>query len=246
VRVHFLIAGVQKGGTTSLYQYLLQHPQVVMPDVKEVHFFDNDSNFEGCAIDYTRYHQYFPLRTGPRWIFGEATPIYTYWAPALSRIQAYNENMKLIVLLRNPAQRAWSHWRMERNRGKETLSFSEAIRAEPGRLCAETPRQHRIYSYLDRGLYGTQIRKIWSYFHKNQVLFLKSESFFERPDESVQRAFQFLGLDQTCIDTSVVHNQGPLSKPMPQEDAQYLREFFRNDIHAVAELLDWNCSDWLS
>src|SRR5688572_4249341 len=109
-RVTFLIAGVQKGGTTALFDYLGDYPDIVLADAKELHFFDDEAQ-DWSAPDYGAYNARFSDPAGRP--CGEATPIYTYWPNSLERIAAYNPAMKLVVMLRDPVERAWSHWRME-------------------------------------------------------------------------------------------------------------------------------------
>src|ERR1700761_3269521 len=124
-RVSFLVAGVQKGGTTALFDYLGDEPGLSLAREKELHFFDDESQ-DWAAPNTAAYHAAFaPFDGRPR---GEATPIYVYWPNSLARIRAYNPAMKLIVVLRDPVQRAWSHWRMEFARGVETRPFAWCIR----------------------------------------------------------------------------------------------------------------------
>jgi hypothetical protein len=245
MKVNFLIAGVQKGGTGSLNAYLRQHPQIGMAAKKEPHFFDHDALFSGDQPDYAAYHQNFEPRETIK-SYGEATPIYTYWTPAMERIARYNSEMKLIVLLRDPAARAWSHWRMTRGRGVETASFSDAIRNEPRRANAASPRQHRTYSYVDRGRYGVQIRRMLGLFDRRQILFLKSEEFFRDAARELERVYEFLGVDPFRADTSRIHHVGPDCGSMPIADRAYLNETFRTDIEEVRGLLGWDCADWLA
>jgi hypothetical protein len=163
--IDFIICGTQKGGTSALDAYLREHPEICMADHKEVHFFDNEDNFSRSKPDYSKYHSHFSPKTTHN-IVGEATPIYMYWNDAPRRIWEYNPNVKLIVLLRNPIERAYSHWNMERQRNVENLSFWDAIQNEKER-CRETlPLQHRLYSYVDRGFYLGQIRRLWAFFWK--------------------------------------------------------------------------------
>lgn len=109
-RVSFLIAGVQKGGTTALFRYLEALGPVAMAPVKETHFFDDEKSVDWAAPDYAAYHAQFPAFDGrPR---GEATPIYIYWPHSLARIARYNPAMKLILLFRDPVERAWSQWNL--------------------------------------------------------------------------------------------------------------------------------------
>lgn len=157
MRAVFLIAGVQKGSTTALHHMLRQHSSVFLSERKELHFFDNESH-DWRSPTYDAYDAHFANAPDGA-VCGEATPIYTYWGPALSRIHAYNPSMKFIVSLRDPAERAYSHWRMETLRGAETVSFSEAIRGGRQRVIdqAEIAGHHRVYSYVERGFYAPQI-----------------------------------------------------------------------------------------
>ena len=123
MRVDFVIGGTQKGGTSALDSFLRQHPEICMPATrKELHFFDREAE----NTDYNAYHANFDPKPAHR-VIGEASPIYMYWKTAPSRIWNYNPKMKWIVALRNPVERAFSAWNMETKRGKEKLSFAEAI-----------------------------------------------------------------------------------------------------------------------
>jgi len=203
LKVDFLIAGVQKGGTSSLDAYLRQHPQIRMADSKEVHFFDEEAHFATGAPDYEVYHRNFGVKDSAL-IYGEATPIYFYWSDSMRRIWEYNRNIKIIVLLRNPVERAWSHWRMETNRGADSVPFAFAIRHETERTRVALPLQHRVYSYLDRGFYSEQIRRVRRVFDPTALLFIKSEEFFSAPSSIVERVLQFLKIDPAPIDTTAI------------------------------------------
>lgn len=124
-RLSFLIAGVQKAGTTALDDYLRRHPQLSMAGGKEVHFFDREVGIDWRDPDYGVLHALFRDDGGLR---GESTPITLYWTPAHYRILRYNPDMRFIILLREPGARAFSHWRMNITRGLDDISFSEAIR----------------------------------------------------------------------------------------------------------------------
>ena len=116
-KLDFLVAGAQKSGTTALNYYLKRHPYIAFPIKKSLHFFDNDELFAGGNVSYEPLHEMFrPARPGS--IAGENTPIYLYWRPALPRIRDYNPAMKFIVILRNPIERAFSQWNMQRTRGR--------------------------------------------------------------------------------------------------------------------------------
>jgi hypothetical protein len=171
--VDFFIVGVQKGGTTALDSYLRLNPSFQMADVKEVHFFDNE-RLDWSDPAYLAFHEHFEWSQTSGIIRGEATPIYMYWPNAMERILRYNAASKLIVCLRHPSYRAHSHWRMETKRAAETLSFEDAI-SETGRRRVRNAEggAHRVYSYVERGFYAQQIRRLLQLFPPEQLLFLR-------------------------------------------------------------------------
>jgi hypothetical protein len=192
--VNFLIAGVQKGGTTALFDYLADYPDVALSRVKEVHFFDDEA-VEWRAPDYAAYHRNFPPADGRP--CGEATPIYLYWRGALERICAYNPAMRLILVLRDPVQRAWSHWRMEYARGAEREPFAWCIREGRQRLFAAAPwGWHREFSYVERGFYGEQLEQLFALFPREQALVLRAEDLRADPAAALAAVRRFLGLPQ--------------------------------------------------
>ena len=149
-KVGLFLAGVQKGGTTSLFTQLARHPQLAAPGKKETHFFDDETQ-QWESPDYQHFHNWFASNGAEQMRF-DATPIYSFWAPALDRIHAYNPAARLVLLFRDPVARAVSHWRMERGRGTEQLSFADAVQAEPQRLAAAVwSRAWREHSYVTRG-----------------------------------------------------------------------------------------------
>src|SRR5262249_46946340 len=191
--VDFFIAGVQKGGTTALNTIMRQHPAVQIPIIKELHFFDNDT-LDWQAPDYALLNDNF------RWdsqnvVRGEATPIYTYWPNALERLRAYNPAAKLIIALRHPIHRAYSHWRMETSRSAETLGFSEAIRAGRARVRNATNSVHRVFSYVERGFYLDQIARLRNLFPAKQLHFLRTDRLWSEPRATVRAIEVFLGID---------------------------------------------------
>jgi hypothetical protein len=126
MKVDFVVAGAQKSGTTTLHMLLSQHPAVHMASVKGTHFFDTEHHFSNGSVDYSAYHSYFTPRVG-QCIVGESTPIYSFWEPAVRRIWDYNRDMKVIMVLRNPIERAFSNWNMQKSKGIENHSFEEAL-----------------------------------------------------------------------------------------------------------------------
>ena len=233
-RVNFIIAGVQKGGTTALFDYLTEEPGVGLSSVKEVHFFD-DETVDWARPDYGPYHAQF---TGAGRVQGEATPIYLYWPRSLERIAAYNPAMRLIVLLRDPIERAWSHWRMERARGVEANPFGWCIREGRQRLFASEPWGfHREYSYVERGYYGEQLARLFTHFPRDQVLILPSEELDERPAAALAAVRAFLGLPQGAAPRRRrVHVGQAAPEGLAAEDVDHLRALYAEDQGRMREL----------
>lgn len=242
--VQFLIAGVQKGGTTALSHYLRQHPALFIPPVKELHFFDDETlNWQLPQELYSRYHaQFHAAPAGSRW--GEATPIYSYWWPAMARIWAYNPDMRLILCLRNPVERAYSHWTMETRRGWDTMPFSEAITAEEQRCRITLPCQHRVFSYLSRGFYSEQLRRLWSFFPREQTLILRQEQLLHDPCETLRTVHHFLGIDHVPPAQSLRANKGSYARPMEATVRSQLQELFNPEISQLEHVLGWDLSEW--
>ena len=245
MKVDFVICGTQKGGTSALDAYLRDHHQICMANKKEVHFFDNEDTFRDKAPDYSLYHTAFSPEP-PHELVGEATPIYMYWHDAPRRMWQYNPNMKLIVILRNPIERAYSHWNMERSRNAETLSFWEAIKSETQRCRESLPYQHRVYSYIDRGFYLEQLRRLSTYFRKEQILILRNEELKNKPHETLQNVCDFLGVNSFLdIEAKDIHSR-PYSSSISGREKEYLRSIFEYEIRGIERMFGWDCSNWLS
>lgn len=217
----FLIIGAQKCGTTSLYHYLLKHPAVLRARNKELRYFTQH---------YDRgehwYREQFPgsmkrlrksLRHG-RAVTGEATPYYLFHPLAPARIKAAYPRARFIAMLRNPVDRAFSHYKHHVKLGEETLSFEAAIAAEEERLAGELERlaedgaypahNLRVHSYLARGVYADQYERWHAHFDPAQILTLQSESFFEDPEPAFVEVQRFLGLRPCNLDDYETFNPG--------------------------------------
>jgi hypothetical protein len=240
-RVDFMIVGAQKAGTTALFDYLLQEPAFSLSTEKEVHFFD-DETIDWRTPDYDRYHAAFPPSEGR--LQGEATPIYAYWPQSLERIRAYNPAARLIFLLRDPVQRAWSHWRMEYARGAETNPFAWCIREGRGRLFDAQPwGHHREFSYVERGFYGEQVERIFGLFPQEQLLVLRSEDLRRDPNPTLDAVRRFLGASPTgpaaAREVQVGRDMDYGSELTPA-DAAFLRDVYARDM-ARLEALTGQC-----
>ncbi|MBI5463211.1 MAG: sulfotransferase domain-containing protein [Gammaproteobacteria bacterium] len=245
MKVDFVICGTQKGGTAALDMYLRAHPEICMANKKEVHFFDKEEFFRDGAPDYANYHAFFSPGSQHK-VLGEATPIYMYWRDAARRIWEYSPTMKLIVLLRNPVDRAFSHWNMERVENRDSASFWDAIHSEAKRSRKALPYQHRVYSYIDRGFYLEQLRRLWAFFPKQQMLVLKTEELQQHPNDTLQRIFAFLGVTPLPLINPVNVHGFPHTSHMSQEERDYLRSIFEYEIKALERTLGWDCSHWLA
>jgi hypothetical protein len=238
--VDFVIGGTQKGGTSALDSFLRQHPEICMPTTrKELHFFDRAEE----DIDYKNYHANFKPKPQHH-VIGEASPIYMYWETAPYRIWKYNPNMKWILALRNPVERAFSAWNMETKRGKEKLSFAEAIEREPERCREALPLQHRVFSYVDRGLYAHQVRRLFNIFGKGNCFILLSEELRNEHQETLRRIFGFLGVDSSFVppDASVFEQE--YSVNIDNHLRWRLIEIFYFDIKELEKLLGRDLSAW--
>ncbi len=241
--VNFVIAGTQKGGTTSLNNYLRTHPDLLMARRKEVHFFDNEKH-DWESDNYDSYHAEFRANRGGK-LMGEATPIYMYWNPTAVRIYKYNPQMKFIISLRDPVARAYSHWNMMRDKGKEKLPFRKALIAEEQRADRTRPLQTKAFSYLDRGFYARQLVALWDVFPRQQTLVIKSTDLLNSPAEMLSKVSDFLEISPfQNVEPQIVHARSYVSL-ITEQDRTFLKERLFADVRKLEMLLDWDCSDWL-
>ncbi len=239
----FLILGVQRGGTTSLYNYLCQHPWVAAASGKELHFFDNQ--YEPTLASY-RAH--FPLKyrlvlhrrrkrgfSRQRALTGEASPYYLYHPLVPQRVAAHLPQARLIALLRNPAERAVSHYWHEHRKGREPLEMLAAFEAEAERIAPEwqavasgqvphSPILQR-HSYLSRGHYAEQLERWWAHFPRPQLLVLRSEDLFEKPQTVFEQVEAFLGLPHYTGMHFRPLNAGQYVEPPPAV-SRFLRDYY--------------------
>lgn len=240
----FIIIGGQRCGSTSLYRALTSHPDILPARIKEVHFFD---------LAYQQglpwYQAHFPLNAvakmtrkfsaaEPPALTGEASPYYLFHPLVPDRIKAVLPQVKLIVLLRDPVGRAYSHYQHYLAAGFERVSFEEAIELEPERLQGEEEKllqdeayysyNHQMYSYLARGRYAEQLRRWWRHFPREQTLLIESEEFLKHPVAVSRRALEFAGIsdpDWTPVLRENYHAK-PYSAPMSPETRRLLVEYF--------------------
>src|SRR5713226_9455088 len=176
-RLDFIVPGAQKSGTTALHYFLKKHPQIMLPDRLEMHFFDDEEIF-AQPVNYELLHRHFRRVPGFRLrqgfggqagLAGEVTPSYLYWKPTMERIRNYNPQIKLIILLRNPIDRAFAHWNMQRFKDREPLGFLDALKEEPRRIAQPLTIESRRFAYVDRGFYSRQLDRVFKFFPREQV-----------------------------------------------------------------------------
>jgi hypothetical protein len=247
MRVSLFIVGVQKGGTTALDRYLRRSPQVQMALDKEPHFFDDDA-LDWEQPDYGLLHARFNAPAATTLIHGEATPIYSYWPNSIERLQIYNPDAKLILMLRHPSLRAYSAWKMVKYWFGETLPFHEAI-GDIGRCrVRESPGGvHRLFSYVERGFYASQIQRLLRHFDRRQVLFLRTDHLWRDTAGTLQQVWAHIDVDPpspSAREYMVPRDSGGHER-MRDEDRVYLDRLFESDLRATADLTGLNLTDWL-
>lgn len=186
---NFLIIGAMRSGTTSLARYLGDHPEVFMTPGKEIHFFDR--NYERGV---TWYMEHFRGVTNEAAI-GEATQTYMFESSAIPRIARFIPGAKLIAILRNPVDRAYSHYWHNRARGREVLSFPDAIAAEGERLVSGDRLSRPRYSYVARGRYLEQLLRTTRFFRREALHVVIFEDLRDEPWKTYQSVCRFLGVD---------------------------------------------------
>lgn len=206
----FLIIGTQKGGTTALFEMLSQHPGIAPSKRKEVHFFDHSwemgvvwyRSFFSSVLTAWRHRQ----KNGYPLVAGEASPYYLLHPIAPTRAAAVVPNAKIIVLLRDPVDRAYSQYRHQLRSGRTRLSFMEALERETLVFEKEMEKMTREpgyfsrdlinYSYCGRGVYQPQLERWMAKFPPENVLILQSEEFRAAPEKTMAEAVRFLGLPE--------------------------------------------------
>jgi hypothetical protein len=234
---NFVIIGAQKCGTTFLYHLLGQHPRVEPAAKKEIHYFDHHFD-KGLRW----YRSHFPTTKGnkQKTITGESSPYYLFHPLAPARVARILPDARLIVVLRNPVDRAYSHYHQEARRGHELLTFEQAIETEEARLRGEkekmledehyTSFNHQYFSYLSRGIYVEQLIEWSKYFAREQILVLKSEELYERAPKSLTTVFKFLGLPEwepKALEPLLKGHYPPMDRATKRRLEEYFKPYNR-------------------
>ena len=205
---NFLIIGAQKAGTTSLHEYLNQHPNIFMSQPKEPHFFSKDE----CFSVGIKYYQRFFEQLGKQKRIGEASTSYTIYLDlekVVKRIYAFNKNMKLIYILRSPIKRAYSAYWWNVRGVLEDLSFEDAIAQEEKRI-NKVPREDP-YSYKRRGLYFHIISTYLKYFPRENLEIVFLDDLQASPIDACNKIFDFLCIEKFKI--TKLEKQNPATLP---------------------------------
>lgn len=252
----FLVIGTKRGGTTSLFNALRRHPDVApmfprVEDIKSPHYFEDE-----WERGETWYRSFFPTRghldrsarrTGFRPVTGESSSYYLFHPLASTRAAHTVPDAKVIVVLRDPVARAYSHYWERVRRGVEPLSFADAIEAEPRRLDGERERlildpsyvssAYDSYSYLARGRYAEQLRPWMEWYPKSQLLVMGSEDLYREPETALTAVQEFLEL--RVRDLAYPHRQtGDQPKPIDPPLREELRDYFQPHNKELYDLVD--------
>ncbi len=252
----FLVIGAAKGGTTTLYADLITHPSIASAARKEVYFFDH-----AYPRGMSYYRSFFPTRGEKRKIeraeqtefrTGEATPCYLFHPHVPRRVRESLPDVKLLVALRNPVDRAYSDYCMKQRTGYETASFEDAIDQEPERVRGELEKMQADesyfsyarwhFSYLGRSRYAEQLENWFEVFPREQILVLSSEEIFASPAEAYGKVMDHLGLPAWAPTAHRHSNTMPYPEMAPAT-RQRLAEYFAPHNERLFELLgrrfDW-------
>ena len=237
----YMIIGAQKSGTTAVFDYINQHPKSVNK-VDEIHFFDDNYN---KGIEW--YWKQFAQKPDPFYVVGDKSPYYMFHPLVPRRIYKEYPNMKFIVVLRNPVDRAYSQYWMNRRLGVEKRSFEEAIEEEPSLLAGEEDKfykspnyksqTYRRCSYLTRGYYAEQLIRWFTYFPEEQFLIITNDELIDDPQKTMNKVFSFLGMYHYNIKNA---NDQKFSKypPMKEKTRKFLKHHFKSYNEDLEKMLN--------
>ncbi len=255
----FLIIGAKRTGSTSMYRYLEQHPNVaslfptarfplMRENQKGVHYFD--SNAHRSTHWYRGHFLTRRLRNDRKLIAGEASPYYLYHPLSAQRAARLVPAAKIIVLLRDPIERTFSHWSEQRRNGVEPLDFAAALAAEPTRthdaessLIAGRTRYsfaHEQQTYAAQSKYTTSLARWFSHFPSEAILVLRSEDFYRDTQHAFDRVTDHLGLARFVLRDTTPWNPAP-KLPIDEATRSELERYFAEDRAAVLRLtgVEW-------
>ena len=244
------LLGAMRAGTTFLQRALSENPRIVPTYVKEAQFFSLRWP-EGISA----YHQNLPRRW-PQWLYTvagkrrplalDSSPYYLFHPQAPFRVrQLLGPSIKAIVILREPGERAWSHYRLNLACGREHLGFLDALAREEERLAGEEERlaagrempgaPHQLLSYAARGKYAEQLQRWWTQIPRAQFLLLQSTDLFNEPQATLDRVFRFLDLPPATMPDNLARNAAPYF-PLPPRVREELDRIYEAPNRALFDL----------
>ena len=245
----FLIIGAQKSGTTTLYDWVTSHPRIGAASLKEINYF---SRFWGSGNMWYRSH--FPITWSQHdALTGEASPSYLLYEASARRAITVLPAVKLIAILRNPVDRAYSSYHYSVRRGGESLSFEEALRIEDKRAATALdkvsryeniiPYDVRSQEYLARGRYAEQLERWFTYYNQDRFLILDATDLRRDPQKTLDLVFDFLGVEKFRLEMPRNLNVGRYD-PMKSDIRRYLVEYYKPHNQKLYTLLgrsfDWD------
>lgn len=230
----FIIIGAQKGGTSALFHTLKNHTYTIPSAVKEVHYFDDDEWYNKKRV--FEYHSFFPLPKffHPKRKAFEATPLYIFHPEVPHRLYKFNPRLKLIITLRDPAERAFSAWTMYHHHFKsgnntryhDPRTFSNAISDQIENMENESFYDNKI-AYVKRGIYHEQIERYFSYFPKDQLLIIDSNELKNRPDDVLKRIQDFIEIPYEKLKPINANSRRVDERDKYLDDIKFLKEFYK-------------------
>ena len=253
----FVIIGAQKAGTTSLYNFITSHPTIAPASRKELHYFSIRYDLGGLW-----YRSNFPTnlsrrrhykKTGQKLLSGEASPSYLFYPRVPGRMRKDLPNAKLIVILRNPVDRAYSHYQHTLRQNDETLSFEKAVELEEERCAIEREQMikdpgfvsndYRRYSYLSIGVYADHLERWFKHYDRKQFLILAAEDLRKNPQRILDQVFNFLEVSPFQIGDARDKNVGSYEK-MNEGTRKLLVGYFKPHNERLCSMLqrgfDWD------
>jgi hypothetical protein len=254
----FLVLGTKRGGSTSAWRYLIQHPQVLpmvtrWENLKSPHYFywhydRGEAWYRGHFPSLAARHT-AERRLGKRVITGESSPYYLFNPYVPGRVATDLPDAKFVVLLRDPVKRAYSHYWERVDNDVEPLTFAQALDAEPQRVAREVEtmaadpyyysRPHDWYTYRERGIYAPQLQRWFDAVGRDRVLVVISETMYRSPQPAMDEMARFLGIDPAPIGTFDRHNYRP-AEPMDPAVKAELTRFYRPHNAELADLLGYD------
>jgi hypothetical protein len=252
-KIDFIGIGCQKCGTTSVFNALAQHPQIIPPRAgltgsKK----DRDKLIGKECFYWEKYIRKYGVETYHRihwgdlqdnFLYGEFTPDYIIFAEALEKIKNYNPDIKLLAIFRNPVERLWSEHKMFLEYGRYNISFRELI---DNYADIKEPRmRHRTKTErwpIYRSCYGRQVKRVLDLFDRNNLYFFKIEEL-QNFSDTISKIFNFLGIPPFAAHDLQLNIRNKKNDAIPFYE-ELMERFFLKEIELLESLMNWDCDDW--